>query len=69
LKVCHTNNTSLRIPELDGIRGIAIIMVLVWHYIACQEKILVQGTFLSMLHFPTKYFGLELTYFLFYPDF
>lgn len=30
-------------------------MVLIWHYIACQEKILVQGTLLSALHFPTKY--------------
>jgi len=25
-----------RIPELDGIRGLAILMVLVWHYISCQ---------------------------------
>ena len=25
-----------RIPELDGIRGLAILLVLVWHYIPCQ---------------------------------
>lgn len=24
-----------RIPELDGIRGLAILMVLVWHYVVC----------------------------------
>ncbi len=27
---------SQRIPELDGIRGFAIALVLVWHYLACQ---------------------------------
>jgi peptidoglycan/LPS O-acetylase OafA/YrhL len=26
---------SHRIPELDGIRGLAILMVLVWHYFSC----------------------------------
>ncbi|WP_009959390.1 acyltransferase family protein [Verrucomicrobium spinosum] len=25
-----------RIPQLDGIRGIAILMVLVWHYVSCS---------------------------------
>jgi peptidoglycan/LPS O-acetylase OafA/YrhL len=25
-----------RIPSLDGVRGVAILMVLVWHYVACQ---------------------------------
>lgn len=27
---------SQRIPELDGIRGVAILMVLIWHYGYCQ---------------------------------
>jgi len=25
-----------RIPELDGIRGLAILLVLVWHYLVCE---------------------------------
>jgi peptidoglycan/LPS O-acetylase OafA/YrhL len=29
-------NSRSRIAELDGIRGIAILMVLVWHYFYCQ---------------------------------
>jgi len=60
------SNKNSRIPELDGIRGIAIIMVLIWHYISCQEKDLVQGSVLSMLHFPTKYFwsGVDLFFVL-----
>ncbi len=32
-------NTAARIRELDGIRGIAILMVLIWHYITCQLDI------------------------------
>jgi peptidoglycan/LPS O-acetylase OafA/YrhL len=25
-----------RIPELDGVRGLAILLVLIWHYVSCQ---------------------------------
>ena len=27
------NNSTSRIPELDGIRGVAILIVIVWHYV------------------------------------
>ena len=30
---------SRRIRELDGVRGIAILLVLVWHYVACQVPV------------------------------
>ncbi|MBI1763060.1 MAG: acyltransferase [Acidobacteria bacterium] len=29
-----------RIPQLDGLRGIAVLMVVVWHYVVCQVTIL-----------------------------
>ena len=29
---------NTRIPELDGIRGLAILMIVLWHYVACQVK-------------------------------
>ncbi len=31
------SNQSGRIPELDGVRGLAILSVLYWHYIACED--------------------------------
>jgi peptidoglycan/LPS O-acetylase OafA/YrhL len=33
--VTASSESGRRIPELDGIRGLAILMVLVWHYIVC----------------------------------
>ncbi|MBU1726449.1 MAG: acyltransferase [Candidatus Omnitrophica bacterium] len=35
-KLSIKNNDSGRLPELDGIRGLAILMVIVWHYGNCQ---------------------------------
>ena len=36
----YTDNTRLdlrkRLPELDGVRGCAILLVLVWHYVQNQ---------------------------------
>src|SRR6266581_1180198 len=33
-----TSKVSLatRLPELDAVRGLAIVLVLLWHYVACQ---------------------------------
>lgn len=57
---------SQRIRELDGIRGIAILMVIIWHYITCQPKDLTPGTLLSYLHLPTQSFwtGVDLFFVL-----
>ena len=29
-------NAKLHIRELDGVRGLAVLMVLIWHYVNCQ---------------------------------
>jgi peptidoglycan/LPS O-acetylase OafA/YrhL len=44
-----------RIKELDGIRGIAILMVIAFHYIACQPKILESGNLVYYLLSPLKF--------------
>ena len=36
--------SSARIPELDGLRGVAILMVLVWHYFSCLIGPVERGT-------------------------
>ena len=46
-----------RIRELDGIRGIAILMVLVWHYFTCQDKTIPKGGVLSHLQLITVPFS------------
>jgi peptidoglycan/LPS O-acetylase OafA/YrhL len=33
------DKSFLRIPELDGIRGIAILSVLIWHYFPCLVQV------------------------------
>lgn len=46
-----------RIRELDGIRGIAILMVLVWHYFTCQDKVVPKDGLLSHLQLLTVSFS------------
>jgi len=33
-----------RIPELDGVRGFAILLVLVWHYLCHEECVYSSST-------------------------
>ncbi len=42
-----------RIPELDGVRGIAILMVLIWHYFPCQTSVIEPGSLLSYAYVAT----------------
>lgn len=34
----NDSTKTARIPELDGIRGLAVLMVVLWHYVACQVQ-------------------------------
>ena len=56
----------MRIKELDGIRGIAILLVIVWHYITCLHPPLEPGSLLAYLHLPTTAFwsGVDLFFIL-----
>ena len=44
---------SKRIKELDGVRGIAILMVMVWHYFTCQWSPADSGSLLWYLQHST----------------
>ena len=61
-----TKEKSLHIRELDGIRGVAILMVLIWHYVSCVPINLETGTLLYYLHYPTALFwsGVDLFFVL-----
>ena len=43
-------SSAPRIPELDGIRGLAILLVLYWHYLACPAALAERGTLGWFLH-------------------
>jgi len=55
-----------RVKELDGIRGIAILMVLVWHTLSCYRDDLSPGSVLHYLQMPTRFFwsGVDLFFVL-----
>ncbi|MFP6876218.1 MAG: acyltransferase [Roseibacillus sp.] len=55
-----------RIRELDGVRGIAILMVLVWHYVTGVEKEVAPGSLVEGLLQPTGVFwsGVDLFFVL-----
>src|SRR5580704_17724235 len=35
-QVLQSEMKETRLPELDGIRGCAILLVLIWHYVPCE---------------------------------
>ncbi len=62
----YSSRMTRRIDELDGIRGIAILQVLIWHMITCSPKQLEPYGFLWALHLPTTGFwsGVDLFFVL-----
>jgi peptidoglycan/LPS O-acetylase OafA/YrhL len=41
---------SRRVPELDGVRGVAILLVVFWHYVAAPNHLAAPGSFGWLLH-------------------
>lgn len=59
--------TNNRIEELDGLRGIAILLVLIWHYITCQYRPGTESNIVvSLIYKPTSVFwsGVDLFFVL-----
>lgn len=42
--------SARRLPELDGIRGLAILSVIYWHYLACPNALAGPRTLGGILH-------------------
>jgi peptidoglycan/LPS O-acetylase OafA/YrhL len=63
---CRMAEQRQRIAELDGIRGLAILMVLFWHYFGDPPKYLTPDTFVSYLMIATRLFwsGVDLFFIL-----
>lgn len=53
-----SNERPARIPELDGLRAIAVILVLLWHYVYVQLVIATPSTDLALLR--TTWSGVDL---------
>lgn len=56
-----------RVAELDGIRGVAIAMVIIWHYFTCLQPNMAVGSFFAYLPKLTALFysGVDLFFVLF----
>lgn len=58
--------STSHIRELDGLRGIAIIMVIIWHYVACLPKAVIPKSALAYFFTATNSFwtGVDLFFVL-----